>query len=288
MSGYLKKLTMANQVLLKKGSLFLFFVIFFSCRKLEKKDNYDFTLKDRYITQSFNSYYELYKSANDSIYHWCGYPLSVTSSILFNPIKIDSIFIFNKDSTSFFTIVEKRKVNFKNASSDLIMDFHGRKINNKWYFFFGSSTVLPREYYQDSVYSPMSFEELSYLAYDMKFKYFIENDLPLPDDYFDDVLGAYNCKPYGAIDYDRKAVNLCLDSLALKTNKEYHAKKLSKEEIVEIQKSIDESVRPPEPIKKNKEWWQFWKDEPKIPIFETEEWKDYLKEKYGSKWQEHL
>ena len=63
---------------------------------------------------------------------------------------------------------------------------------------------------------------------------------------------------------------------------------MTKEEVAQIQKKIDESVRPPEPIKETIQWWQFWKDEPKIPIFETEEWKTYLKQKYGNKWQENL
>jgi hypothetical protein len=58
------------------------------------------------------------------------------SSSINNPIQIDSILIFNSDSTRFFTTVNKRKLNFKGASSDLILDFGGAKIGGKWYFFF--------------------------------------------------------------------------------------------------------------------------------------------------------
>jgi hypothetical protein len=200
--------------------------------------------------------------------------------------KLDSTFIFNSDSTLFFTTINLADNRNRNAIADDLSNFAGRKINNKWYFFFGSSTVLLREYYQYSKYNPLSFEEMSYLAYEQNFSYSIENNKPLPEEAMDDFFGG------GMVQYlgikGRKNINTYIDSMALVTNAAYHAKKMSKEEIAEIQKTIDESVRPSEQKKETKQWWQFWKEDPQIPIFETEEWKDYLKKKYGSKWQEHL
>jgi hypothetical protein len=288
MSGFLK-LNLVKAMYQKDKFLYfilIFFVIFNSCTKKEIKETFVYSRKE-YLNPKFNGYSYIYNLITDSVASWKKDSLSKVGSIFYNDYNIDSIFLFNKDSSMLLTTVNIVDRQHKNATLDYIYDLYGRKINGKWYFFFGASTVLPREFYQDSVYSPLSFEELSYLAYKERFEYFVDNKKPLPEDFFDDVLGAYHCKPYGAKKYDRTQVNLCLDSLALATHAAYHAKKMTKEEIAEIQKAMDESVRPPESLKKSKEWWQFWKKEPAIPFFESEQWKNYLKQKYGKDWEKH-
>ena len=264
----------------KKYLLYLFFTLcLFSCKE-NNTANYSMQhSRDEYIRSSFIEYKEVYEMANDALHNWVTDSLAVAKYITVFDWKLDSVIIFNKDKTIFKTTINNVGAS-KNSISDCIYDFAGRKINGKWYFFFGSTLYLTRENYQDSIHTPLSFEELSYLAYKNKFKYFVENKIPLSDDYLDPYFDLRGC-PKGS----RVEINTCLDSLALETNAEYYLNKFSEEEILEIKNRKIDNVHQTDSSNNKKSWLHFWKA---VPIFETEEWKDYLKQKYSSKWEEHL
>jgi hypothetical protein len=264
----------------KKYLLYLFSILcVFSCEK-SNTSNYSMQhTRDEYIRSSFIEYKEVYESANDTLHKWITDSLVVAKYITVTEWELDSVIIFNNDKTIFKTTINN-VVASKNSISDCIYDFAGRKINDKWYFFFGSTLYLTRGNYQTSIDTPLSFDELSYLAYKNKFKYYVENKIPLPDDYLDPYFDLRGC-PKGS----RVEINTCLDSLVLKTNAEYYLNKFNAEEIIEIKNRKIDNVRPTDSSNNKKSWWQFGKA---VPIFETEEWKDYLKQKYGSKWEEQL
>lgn len=275
-------------MLLKDKFLGLLLILLVSCDKVKVIENHGFSLKDNYVEKSFPIYSIVYKMASDSLGKWCDDSLAVTSSIINNPYRIDSIFIFNSDSTCFLTTVNKRKLNFKNAIADLIMDFAGKKINGKWYFFFmGVSEPVLRSYWQDSVYVPLTFEELSCVAYQGRFKGVVEEIMDghpeKVDEYFARIFTELPaCNSYSS---DRKTY--CQDSIIIASVSEKYKNKLTQLEIAEIQSEMSKSEIPKnEPLIKKRSLWDKLQYGEKV--FESEEWKDYLKQKYGNKWQEHL
>jgi hypothetical protein len=71
---------------------------------------------------------------------------------------------------------------------------------------------------------------------------------------------------------------ICEDSMILKSVKGKYKYKLDPKEIAEIKQAMAESVRPPEPQR------SFWdKTFAEKKIFESEEWKDYLRKKNVNK-----
>jgi hypothetical protein len=279
--------------MLLQGRFSIFFLLFFLSCSVDKKVEYlSFSEKDKYLINTFKNYKFIYNQANDSLNKWVNDSLYITKSIFNYNFKscwkLDSNLIFDKDSNIFFTTVLNSNSDYNDAIADAIEDFYGRKINGRWYFFFGgTSTVLPREGMQDSIYAPFSLEEMSYLAYDLKFEWMIKainEGHPEKIDAYFEYLGSdvQECpKINGKVDWR------CVDSSIAVNCKGQYDFKMTKEEIAKIQKEMAESVRPPEPPKETKQWWQFWKEEPPIPIFETEEWKNYLKQKYGKDWEKH-
>jgi hypothetical protein len=251
----------------------------FSCKENNAENFGMLNKRDAYLKVNFFEYKDVFKFANDTLNKWITDSLDVSASIAFGDWELDSVIIFSNDKKIFKSTINI-KIPYQESVADENHEFSGRKIDGKWYFFFGSTLVLTREYYQDSIYTPMSFEELSFLAYKNQFKYYVENKIPLSDDYLDPYFDLRDC-PKGS----RLEINRCLDSLALKTNAEYNRKKLSSETIARLQHDKNEKTYSVEPFNNKRSWWQFWKE---VPIFETEEWKDYLKQKYGSNWDEHL
>ena len=155
---------------------------------------------------------------------------------------------------------------FKDSKMDYLYDIGGKRINKSWYFFFtGVSTVLPREGIQDSIYSPFTFAELSYLAYDQSFRILVKNvlnDRPGKNQ-------AFFSKRFGAIEPCDKTDELlpCLDSIIPGLSKEKYKHKLQDKEIRKIFKYIRESKRPIYKVNENIN----------TPLFESTVWKEYLK-----------
>lgn len=196
----------------------------------------------RYQTEIFPKYKNVYSAAQDSIYYWIENNLenSAMESIL--GFKIDSLIIFNESKTKLLGTSLSQD---KSTKSDCIKKLCGSNINGKWYFYFGASYVIMREGYQDSIYSPLTFSELSYIAHkEILSDAIIQN----PDGTFSSNEKFF--KDY--FDKSRWAADSCttqasFDSLIVYRAGEKYKHKLDKLEIERIKLEMQNSVRPPEP-----------------------------------------
>jgi hypothetical protein len=215
----------------------------------------------------------------DTLNNWCINSVAQSKQLLHHEWHIDSSIVFNIDSNLIYTTVNTKLSGFKSATIDDISDLGGAKINGKWYFFFMNvSMPVERALYQDSIYAPYTFNELSYIAHKHRFSQVV--DWSADGKY--KVKEAYFIKNfYNAISKDcmpAQSNRHCFDSIVVKLNKDYYTHKLSKEEINEISKAMSESLRPPEPKIETSFWEKIFGREKKL--FESKEWKKYLKKKY--------
>ena len=152
-----------------------FLVLFFSCKdkvmSKEEQEEYDrmemqIANKTRKIYSSFSKrvigekeYNEVYKIASDSIANWRRNNIAI-----FQYGQLDSLLCFNSKKDRFFGALLERYPSKKDYVQDYIIEFFGVKIKGKWYFFRGSTLVLPREYYHDDINKAISFEKIKQLA----------------------------------------------------------------------------------------------------------------------------
>jgi hypothetical protein len=235
--------------MLRNDKLLLFILaLLFSCQN-DKKTTSD--IIKQYQTHSFDRYSHIYNLANDSLNKWINDSLAITGLEFNNSYMLDSAFCFNLDSTRLFAVILDRDSAYKNSNSDYVRDFGGAKINNKWYFFFlNVSEPVARDYWQDSVYAPLTFAELSFVAHERRFKGIINKD---KDGRFHSNESFFNNTFYNVETCKgKKDIKKCCDSLVLHLTKEKYKYKLTPEEIVKIKKQMAESIRPSEP---EYSWW---------------------------------
>ena len=208
-----------------------------------------------YKKNKFNKYQSIYNNANDSINKWKNDSLQVVLRLFYHNWILDSTLCFNSDSNRFFSSTLTQIEGFKNATSDDINEFGGAKIDGRWYFFFLSgSLVVPREHYQEDMYSPLSFEKLSEVAHKEimqgalkknKEGSYIPNDDFFKQKFYDQWgWGCDKCKTQ----YD-------WDTLTMRGIIGKWQYKIDKKELLEIQAEMAKSIRPTEPVKK-KSWWE--------------------------------
>lgn len=232
---------------------------------------------DIYLSDRFNKYALTYHEINDSLHVWRCDSLNIMIYLLdTSSARLDSMIVFNSDSTRFYTNVLKRDVQHKDAVFDYIYGLGGAKIQGKWYFFFGMNTTIDRASYQDSMYSPLSFDELSYLAREhLHNAYTIDqNGSIITNDQF--FVFMYNRRVWGM---SENSTMLQLDSFIVSRTQLERVKKIDVEELNDIKRHMATSKKPVEPAH-DVSLWQKWFGEKKL--FESQEWKDYLKKKYGN------
>ena len=241
-----------------------------------KNDLYLDPKNDIYLSNSFNKYAQTYQEISDSLDRWRGDSLNIMIYLLdTSSARLDSMIVFNSDSTRLYTNVLKRDVEYKDAVFDYIYGLGGAKIHGKWYFFFGMNTTIDRASYQDSIYCPLSFEELSYLAREHLHNAFTinQNGAIITNDQFFEFM--YNRKGWGL---SENSTMQQLDSFIVSRTQEERMKKIDVEELNDIKRHIAASKKRLEPIQ-DVFLRQKWFGEKKF--FESQEWKDYLKQKYG-------
>lgn len=258
------------------NTLFIIFLAISGCNTNRNASLSNFSEHDIYIKNKFKSYQSIYNTVRDSFIAWKSDSLEISGSYFFDDRwTLDSCIVFNSDSTVLQTNLIMQGGVFKNSMFDYLNNVIGFKVNNRWYLFYGVSTVLNRINYQDSMYSPLSFDELSYLSRsELRMFYFLEGDgkISSNDRSFDYFL---NPKGFGLT---KNCTVHQLDSAIIARSYAYSKEKMELGEIKSIKKEISASVRPPEPYLK-KSLWQKWFGEKKL--FESKEWKEYLHKKYG-------
>ncbi len=259
----------------------LLFCILNSCKQdFEGKEN--IIHRNNYLKNNFLNYKLVYENANDSILAWKKKSLSVVKSYIIYPNRLDSVLVFNKDSTRLYTSINTIDGKNLNAIFDYVDDFGGAKINGKWYFFImGVYRPVRREDWQDSVYAPLSFEELSYVAYNTLFKTLVKN---INEGHPEKNEEIFNNRIFSELrqckGLNGSAKRMCEDSLILDAVFGKYQHKLDPNEIASIKESISASKLPEGvPLVKSYSWWEIYKYGQKP--FETKAWKDYVKQKYG-------
>lgn len=227
----------------------LFF--FLSCQnewknKLEK-DIYQFYKQNYYV-----NYNNIYNQCNDSIDYWMADSLDLAKYLITDTnFTLDSVLIFNQDSTRLFTTLNVKIVNNKNAEVDYIYELGGAKIHGKWYFFFGASLVVPREMFSDKLYEPLSFKRLSQIAHEQYHAKYItfysDGNYVVNEKLFDNYLCPL---PHGSWEEKPKVV---VDSMIIADLAEQRKMKLDLKEVAQIKAEMAASKQPLEPRR-----WFIW------------------------------
>ena len=126
-------------------------------------------IRERTMGESSNilgkeTYFAIFQKANDSINNWgaheIGFWRAHGKAI---EHQLDSVFCVSPSGNKIVFAILRRNVR-DSGVLDGITYFYGVKIGNEWYFFKGPSLVLQREYYQDDIHTPLSFEKMKQIA----------------------------------------------------------------------------------------------------------------------------
>jgi hypothetical protein len=111
-----------------------------------------------------DEYWDVYSKINDSINVWKANDLEEYRyfGVLDEKYKVDSILCVNKNGDKLRTSILLRLS--KDGEGDEVRYFYGVKIKGVWCFFIGEYLVLPREYYQEDIHTPLSFEEIKQIV----------------------------------------------------------------------------------------------------------------------------
>ena len=179
-------------------------LLFFSCDKYKKYNTKEIAdIRERVSTMSQSilgreNYFYVYQIANDSINNWIKHELEYWKYYgKTAEYQLDSVFCVNKSGNKIvFSILRYHLP--KESSADGISYFYGVKIRNTWYFFEGAYMVLPREYYQVDIHTPLSCEKLKQIATSNIYRYYLKKnkngEWEINDDFFDKVIPASNLK----------------------------------------------------------------------------------------------
>lgn len=178
--------------------------------------------------------------------------------------EVDPVVYVKEDKKRFYTHLNTRQFERRDAQIDVSTDLIGAFINGKWHFLKGSVTYYPRDDYKSDGNTPFTFEELSYLANRNLFpsivsqkggKYIVSNE------FFSNALKELDSS------------NQEGDSLFLARANAYSTKSVPKEKLDRIRQEQKASrprvIEPPS-------LWQRWFGKKKL--FDNKEWKNRRKE----------
>lgn len=96
---------------------------------------------------------------------------------------LDTLICFNKEKNKCLLALGYHNYGVHNlgvhkgegVTHDIMNQFFGAKFKGKWFFFHGASIHLPRDYYQDDIYKPLSWALMKQIAIEEVFNgYLIE------------------------------------------------------------------------------------------------------------------
>ena len=240
-----------------------------------------FDLKSEYIDRNFAEYSAIRQQAIDSVQSYIDDTLGyVGSLIVYGDWQIDSIFIFNTDSSRFYSKLYQNRSLPRNHTADCYDDFGGALIDGKWYFFkMGTFTVVPRDHYHHDPYEPLTFEELSYIAWRGAIPGLIyrrRSDGTLVTDHKAIDRMFFSTDRVWCPDSSR--IRECKDSLILSDLSKFLGGKLSKSDILRIQEEIQNSKKPYVPPYKELTAWDRLLGK-KEKLFDSEAWKNRYENK---------
>jgi hypothetical protein len=128
--------------------------------------------------------------------------------------QVDSVLCVNKERNKIVTSVLLPYVG-RGGVSDEITHFYGVKVKGTWYFLWGPTMVLPREYYQKDIHTPLSFEKLKQIATSNIYRrYLVRNkkgEWEINDRFFDGVIPQDGTKEIYGIRSDEEYVKFMIE-----------------------------------------------------------------------------
>jgi hypothetical protein len=166
--------------MLKKG---INYILLFSCLlNLQCLDERS-SLKINAFKYYPADYLSIRKQANDSIFLWIK-ELTIYDDLTGGQWELDSMFCFNTNKTRFVACL-KSQCSRKECVSDDLSILLGEKIDNKWYFFRESVTiVLPRDLYKKDIHTPLSFDKMHEIAMKEVYKGYLKANGEINEDWF--------------------------------------------------------------------------------------------------------
>ena len=236
---------------------------------------------DDYVLHKFQSYKKVYDNLNDSIDYWVQRRIS---SIEYfqnkNEYEVDSLLLFSADSTNMYGIILLKALHTNKSVFDYLVAIGGSKINGKWYYYFMNVTYpINRGDYKNNPNQPLSFIELAHLARQRLMSlvkissnnHFFTNEEFFQLNFYDNLVQC----PKGL---SQKA---CADSLIIDMSKKKYENLLNeKKRLIGDAKETD-FINVPVDSNDNSSLNSLF-DFEHTRFFESQEWKDYLKKKYGN------
>ncbi len=231
-----------------------------------------------FISKNFNNYSNIHAEIENLIFIRIKNFNKTVTGQLFRQYKVDNLLVFNNDTTKLYTTINSKAGINEIGSSDLIQSLYGVKIDGKWLVFIGHQNLIAmRDGYKYNKYEPFTWDEISFMAHEQMFGRYISIDKS----------GALIIN-YNQLDKDTGVRELTgkipgeyttPDDAFISFNAEYYeSQTLDSTEIAQIKEDIEAGKKKPkDPIKKVAWWDRLWGKE--IPIFETDEWKEYIKSK---------
>lgn len=255
--------------------ILLIYSLFQSCSGFGY-DIHKHKLMDEYAKNNFKSYESVYHELQSKIDDMVRRHVHSSRGQIGNEYRIDSFIAFNSERNKLFTTLNTKNMNIS-SSSDLVQDLYGVKIDDNWLLFFGYNLIAQREGYKKDVSKVFTWDELSYVAREQMFPQFIgfdeNSNIIISDNAFNkhvkaDVIGGSRVSPEGSEDekflrlwnYEQSVI---LDSL------EYE--ELAEKDSVKIDNPIYKIDKP------DNRFYLF-----NTLIFDSQEWKDYMKERYNN------
>ena len=172
-------------------------ILFVSCNKYKTYNTKEIAnIRDRTLSISLQSigqdnYWHIYNMANDSIIDWSKNELGLWKYYgNLTDYQLDSVFCINKTGDKIIFSILRRNLH-NDAVGDGISYFYGVKIRNTWYFFEGAYMVLQREFYQEDIHTPLSFEKLKQIATSNIYRGYLKKgkngEWEINDDFFDGI-----------------------------------------------------------------------------------------------------
>jgi hypothetical protein len=127
---------------------------------------------------------------------------------------VDSILCVNKSGNKLITSILLKQL-LKDGVQDDIEYFYGVKVQGEWYFFADATLVLPREYYQKDIHTPLSFEKLRQIAtwniYRSYFKKNKQGEWEVNERFFERIIPQDGTKEIYGIRSDEEYVKLIIE-----------------------------------------------------------------------------
>ncbi|MFN4957186.1 MAG: hypothetical protein ACK50M_07370 [Cyclobacteriaceae bacterium] len=160
-----------------------------SKENLKKRKEYiEFAMKE----VGTKDYLQVYSSLNDSIRTWSQNRLGYYRYLGYSKhYEIDSLICFNNEKDKIIGALLMQQLLTEGVQDD-IKFLYGVKLNDLWHFYSGPIVVLPREYYQKDIHTPLSWEKLHELAMTEIFSGYLRRDAAgqwqINDHFFDDII----------------------------------------------------------------------------------------------------